>query len=113
MEWKTTWEDPLTSYLKCFAGVIGDQRTHKTFGETVKGLITAGSLICQQIAAASAELSRGRLRYDQAKAEQQPSHHRTTLGRAPCQERAVCLADDIGHQHGQRTATNHPSTLRR
>src|SRR5947209_15363770 len=60
MEWKTTWEDPLTSYLKSFAGLIGDQRTRKTFGETVKGIITAGSLICQQIAAASAELSQGK-----------------------------------------------------
>src|SRR2546425_5589013 len=60
MEWKTTWEDPLTSYLKSFAGLIGDQRTRKTFGEIVKGIITAGSLICQQIAAQSAELSKGK-----------------------------------------------------
>src|SRR5258708_15904199 len=60
MEWKTTWEDPLTSYLQSFAGLIGDQRTQKTFGETVKGILTAGSLICQQIAAGSAELSKGK-----------------------------------------------------
>ena len=33
MEWNTTWEDPLTSYVKHFDGLIGDQRTHKTFGE--------------------------------------------------------------------------------
>src|SRR5713101_3321317 len=59
MEWNTTWEDPLTSYVKHFAGLIGDQRTRKTFGETVKGIIAAGSLICQQIAARSAELSKG------------------------------------------------------
>ncbi len=44
MEWNTTWEDPLTSYVKQFHGLIGDQRTRKTFGETVKGIIAAGSL---------------------------------------------------------------------
>ncbi len=60
MEWNTTWEDPLTSYVRQFDGLIGDQRTRKTFGETMKGIITAGSLICQQIAAQSAELSQGK-----------------------------------------------------
>jgi hypothetical protein len=60
MEWNPTWEDPLTSYMKQFAGLIGDQRTRKTVGETVKGIIAAGSLICQQIAAQSAELSQGK-----------------------------------------------------
>ena len=60
MEWNPTWEDPLTSYVKQFAGLIGDRRTYQTFGETVKGIITAGSLICQQIAAGSAELSKGK-----------------------------------------------------
>jgi hypothetical protein len=60
MEWTTTWEDPLTSYLKPFAGLIGDQRTRRTFGETVKGIIAAGSLICQQLATRSAALSRGK-----------------------------------------------------
>jgi hypothetical protein len=60
MEWNTTWEDPLTSYVKRFDRLIGDQRTRKTFGETVKGIISAGSLICQQIAAQSAELSKGK-----------------------------------------------------
>ncbi len=51
MEWNPTWEDPLTSYVKQFAGLIGDHRTSKTFAEIVKGIIGAGSLICQQIAA--------------------------------------------------------------
>src|SRR2546428_13986285 len=60
MEWNTTWEDPLTSYVKQFDGLIGDRRTHKTFGEVVKGIIGAGSLICQQIAGQSAELSKGK-----------------------------------------------------
>lgn len=60
MEWNTTWDDPLTRYLKPFAGLIGDKRTKQTFGETVRGIIAAGSLICQQIAAQSAELSQGK-----------------------------------------------------
>jgi hypothetical protein len=60
MEWNTTWEDPVTSYVKQFDGLMGDHRTHRTFGETIKGIIGAGSLICQQIAAQSAELSKGK-----------------------------------------------------
>src|SRR5437868_11259243 len=60
MEWNSTWEDPLTSYVKQFAGLIGDRRTYQTFGEVVKGIIGAGSLICQQIAGQSAELSKGK-----------------------------------------------------
>jgi hypothetical protein len=59
MEWDTTWEDPLRSYVQQFHGLIGDRRTRKTFGEVVKGIIAAGSLICQQIAAQSAGLSKG------------------------------------------------------
>ena len=42
MEWGTTWEDPLTSYVKQFNGLIGDQRTRKTFGEVVKGKTKMG-----------------------------------------------------------------------
>src|SRR5438105_2813948 len=60
MEWTSTLQDPLTRYLKPFAALIGDQRAKKTFGETIKGIIGAGSLICQQIAAQSAELSKGK-----------------------------------------------------
>jgi hypothetical protein len=55
-----SWEDPLTRYVKQFDGLIGDQRTGQTFGEIVKGIIEAGSLVCQQIAAKSAELSKGK-----------------------------------------------------
>jgi hypothetical protein len=46
--------------VKRFHGLIGDQRTRKTFAEIVKGIIAAGRLICQQIAARSAELSKGK-----------------------------------------------------
>jgi hypothetical protein len=59
MEWKTTWNDPLTSYVAAFEKLIGDQRTRKTFGETIRGIIGAGSLICQQIAGQSPVLSQG------------------------------------------------------
>jgi hypothetical protein len=44
IEWKTTWNDPLTSYVAAFDTLIGDQRTRKTFGETVRGIIGAGCL---------------------------------------------------------------------
>jgi hypothetical protein len=51
MEWKATWEDPFTAYLTRFDGLIGDARTRTTFGATVKGILAAGSLVCQRIAA--------------------------------------------------------------
>jgi hypothetical protein len=53
MEWTTTWEDPLMSYVKQFDGLIADKRTGKTLRETVKGIITAGSLIGPPIAVQS------------------------------------------------------------
>ena len=53
MEWQPTWEDPFAAYLAQFHGLIGDQRTRVTFTETVKGIIAAGSLVCQRIAAQS------------------------------------------------------------
>jgi hypothetical protein len=31
MEWKATWDDPLTRYLAPYHELIGDKRTHKTF----------------------------------------------------------------------------------
>jgi hypothetical protein len=46
--------------VKQFDGLIADKRTGKTLRETVKGIITAGSLIGPQIAAQSAELSKGK-----------------------------------------------------
>ncbi len=36
MEWKTSWNDPLTSNVAAFAQLIGDQRTRKTFRETIR-----------------------------------------------------------------------------
>jgi Transposase DDE domain len=60
MEWKSTWNDPLTSYVAAFDHLIGDKRTRKTFVETIRGIIGAGSLICQQIAGQSPVLSQGK-----------------------------------------------------
>jgi hypothetical protein len=44
-------------YLGHYDGLIGDKRTGKTFHEVVRGIIDAGSLVCQQIAAHSPVLS--------------------------------------------------------
>lgn len=48
---------PLREYLGHFDGLIGDKRTGQTFSEVVGGIINAGSLVCQQIAAHSPVLS--------------------------------------------------------
>jgi len=57
MEWKTTWNDALTSYLAPYHDLIGDKRTRTTFDETIRGIMGAGSLICQQIAVHSPVLA--------------------------------------------------------
>jgi hypothetical protein len=48
---------PFAEYLGHFDRLIGDKRTGRTFGEIVRGIINAGSLVCQQIAAHSPLLS--------------------------------------------------------
>lgn len=53
MTWEMSWEDPFAEYLKDFGALIGDKRTGVTFGEVVRGIISAGSLICERIAAHS------------------------------------------------------------
>jgi hypothetical protein len=57
MELEVRQERLLSAYLASFEDLIGDARTGVTFGEIVKGIIGAGSLICQRIAASSAILS--------------------------------------------------------
>jgi hypothetical protein len=57
MTQEMTWQAPLAEYLGHFDGLIGDKRTGQTFGEVVRGIINAGSLICQRIAAHSPVLS--------------------------------------------------------
>jgi hypothetical protein len=60
MEWKSTWNDPLTSSVARSHDLIGDKRTRTTFDETIRGIIGAGSLMCQQIAAASPIRAKGK-----------------------------------------------------
>ena len=57
MELEGRQESLLPAYLASFSDLIGDARTGVTFGEIVKGIIGAGSLVCQRIAASSAILS--------------------------------------------------------
>jgi len=60
MELECAQEGLLPGYLTSFDRLIGDQRTGVTFRETVKGIITAGSLVCQRIASRSAVLSKSK-----------------------------------------------------
>jgi len=57
MQLQSAQEVVLPAYLASFDRLSGDRRTQVTLGETVKGIIGAGSLVCQQIAASSAVLS--------------------------------------------------------
>jgi hypothetical protein len=57
MELGVEQKELLPAYLASFDGLIGDKRTGVTFRETVKGIIGAGSLVCQRIASSSAVLS--------------------------------------------------------
>lgn len=50
----------LAAYLGHFQELIGDERTGKTFGAIIQGIINAGSLVCQRIAAHSSVLSRAK-----------------------------------------------------
>jgi hypothetical protein len=60
MEWNPTWNDPLTRYVAPYHDLIGDKRTRTTFDETVRGIMGAGSSMCQHIAAHSAVLAQGK-----------------------------------------------------
>jgi Transposase DDE domain len=60
MEWNATWNDPLKTYLTPYHNLIGDQRTRTTFDETIRGIMGAGSLICQQIAVHSPVMAKAK-----------------------------------------------------
>jgi tRNA(Met) C34 N-acetyltransferase TmcA len=47
----------LSEYVGQFQTLIGDKRTGVTIGEILKGIINAGSLVCQRIVAQSTDLS--------------------------------------------------------
>ena len=51
MELLVAPQNMLEEHLGQYGGLIGDKRTEVTFSEIVKGIITAGSPIYQQIAA--------------------------------------------------------------
>jgi len=51
MKWELAWNDPLTAYLEPFDDLVGDRRTWITLTETVRGIISSGSVVCQRIAA--------------------------------------------------------------
>ena len=53
MKWELDWNDPFTHYLESFETLVGDRRTWTTLTETVKGIISSGSLVCTRIAAQS------------------------------------------------------------
>src|SRR5262249_21187578 len=53
MKWELDWNDPFTHYLESFETLVGDRRTRTTLTETVKGIISSGSLVCTRIAAHS------------------------------------------------------------
>jgi hypothetical protein len=57
MELEASQAGLLPGYLEAFDGLIGDKRTGVTFREAVQGIIGAGSLVCERIAASSAVLS--------------------------------------------------------
>ena len=55
--WQAPWRGPLAEYLADYRPLIGDRRTAVTFGEVVQGIIGAGSVVCERIAAQSAVLA--------------------------------------------------------
>jgi hypothetical protein len=57
MDLSVRQQDLLGEYLSPFGVLIGDKRTGTTFREIVQGIINAGSLVCQRIAAHSPVLS--------------------------------------------------------
>jgi hypothetical protein len=58
MAQEMTGQGSLAGYLRFFDELVGDARTGKTLGEIVRGIINAGSLVCQKIASQSPVLSK-------------------------------------------------------
>ncbi len=57
VELMSAQETLLPGYVAFFDRLFGDRRTRTTFGEVLKGIISAGSLVCQRIAQGSPLLS--------------------------------------------------------
>jgi hypothetical protein len=60
MEWQADWEGPRPRYVQRFDGLLGDARTRRTFQASIQGIMAAGTLICQRIAACSPLLSKAK-----------------------------------------------------
>lgn len=60
MEWQATWTEPFTQFVSAFGDLFGDRRSAVTFAEIVRGVIGAGSLIWERIAAHSPVLMASR-----------------------------------------------------
>jgi hypothetical protein len=60
VELMSAQETLLPGYVAFFDRLFGGQRTRRTFAEVLKGIISAGSLVCQRIAQGSPLLSRVR-----------------------------------------------------
>ena len=58
--WEATWSDPLAAFLTPFHPLMRDRRTRTTFEAIVRGLLTAGTTICAQIAAHTPLLAHAR-----------------------------------------------------
>ncbi len=43
MEWQAKWEEPLQNYLQHFDGLLGDERTRRTFQASIKGILCSFS----------------------------------------------------------------------
>ena len=54
------WNDSLRTCLAPYHELIGDKQTGTTFEETIRGIMGAGCLICQQIAAHSPVLAQAK-----------------------------------------------------
>ena len=94
-----TGQGPLAEYLGHYKGLIGDQRTGKTFGEIIRGIINAGSLVCQQIAGHSSVLSASKdgaqrvIRFAKGKSTKRSEVDAEHLVRALCERGLEQLAE--------------------
>jgi hypothetical protein len=86
-------------YMSHFEGLIGDKRTGDTMDAIVRGIINAGSLVCQQIAAHSSTLSEAKgggqrvIRFARGESTKRSQVDADQLVAALCQRGVEQLAD--------------------
>ena len=99
MELQAGQQSLLEEYLGQFGELIGDKRTNVTFIEIVRGIINAGSLICQQIAAHSPVLCAARdgsqrvIRFVKGKSTKRSQVQAKDLGTELCRRGVAQLAE--------------------